>query len=204
VAIGSAGTGASIAAPSPSGRPCCQEGGGCGCADCAAGLGGLARGCEPGPAPGWAEGGTAGCTGGEGFTAGCCAASGDGMAVRTTKLAASHGTRERNDAVSMTILPNSTGCGRFRTCLHQTIVNTGRNRISTGIAGRAKLTIFVFPIVRHRESVQDLVGDGDESGGGSLKNRRTSRSTRNQSVQVVLGRRRDAAALDDASSVHRP
>jgi len=62
----------------------------------------------------------------------------------------------------------------------------------------------VFPIVRRRESVQDSGGDGDESGGGSLKNRRTLRSTRNQSVQVVLGRRRDAAALDDASSVHRP
>jgi hypothetical protein len=65
-------------------------------------------------------------------------------------------------------------------------------------------TISVFPIVRRRESVQDSVGDGDESGGGSLKNRRISRSTRNQLVQVVLGRRRDAAALDDASSVHRP
>jgi len=126
------------------------------------------------------------------------------MAVRTTKLAASHGTRERNDAVSMTILPNGAGCGRFRTRLHQTIVNTGRNRISTGIAGRARPTISVFPIVRRRESVQDSGGDGDESGGGSLKNLCTSRSTRNQLVQVVLGRRRDAAGLDDASSLHRP
>src|SRR5256714_13793135 len=86
VAIGNAGTGASFTAPSPSGRPCCQEGGGVGaCAVVpglgapgagaaagawAAGAGGLVIGCEPGPPPGCASRATGGCAGAAGLTAG--------------------------------------------------------------------------------------------------------------------------------------
>src|SRR5438067_2077314 len=97
VAIGSAGTGASLTAPSPSGRPCCHDGGGVPpCAvvpglgapgagawaagACAAGAGGLTIGCEPGPPPGCASRDTGGCAGGDGLTAGdwscCCAVAG--------------------------------------------------------------------------------------------------------------------------------
>src|SRR5438128_1752178 len=82
VAIGSAGTGASFTAASPSGRPCCHDGGGVGA--CAA---------EPGPAPGCAACGIGGWLGGDGFTAGCCAASGPAMATSPVARAASNTVR---------------------------------------------------------------------------------------------------------------
>src|SRR5258706_4605224 len=64
VAIGSAGTGANFASAALLGAPCIQEGGAAGA--CAEGAGaGLVNGCDPGPAPGWAEGGTGGWGGGD-------------------------------------------------------------------------------------------------------------------------------------------
>src|SRR5712692_9054645 len=75
VAIGSAGTGASFAAPSPSGRPCAHGGGAAGA--CA----------EPGPAPGCAAGGIGGWAGGDGFTAGCCAATGPAVSSQAASAA---------------------------------------------------------------------------------------------------------------------
>src|SRR5712691_12680414 len=94
VAIGSAGTGASFTAASFSGRPSCHEGGGVGA--CAAGPPGA---CEPGPAPGCAACGTGGWLGGDGFTAGCCAASGPAMATRPVASAASNTVREHDSIV---------------------------------------------------------------------------------------------------------
>src|SRR5712671_1099763 len=76
VAIGSAGTGANLASAAVLGAPCIQEGGAAGA--CAEGAGaGLVIGCDPGPAPGWAEGGT----GDVGLTAGCCAQAGAAAAI---------------------------------------------------------------------------------------------------------------------------
>ena len=59
-------------------------------------VGALTRGVEPGPAPGWIVADGGGCAGGDGFTAGCCAASGDGM-VATINAAASQNIGDRND-----------------------------------------------------------------------------------------------------------
>src|SRR5437870_9081117 len=76
-AIGSAGTGASFTAPSPSGRPCCHDGGGApGCA--AAGAGWLA---------------------GDGLTTGCCAKSGPAATTRPAASAASSNTVREHDRI---------------------------------------------------------------------------------------------------------
>src|SRR5438874_4664008 len=72
VAIGSAGTGANFDSAAVLGAPCIHEGGAAGACAEAAGAG-LVGGCDPGPAPGWAEGGTGGWAAGDGLTGGCCA-----------------------------------------------------------------------------------------------------------------------------------
>src|SRR5258708_18294685 len=72
VAIGSAGTGANFASAAVLGAPCIQEGGVAGACAEEAGAG-LVNGCDPGPAPGWAENGTGGWGGDDGLTARCCA-----------------------------------------------------------------------------------------------------------------------------------
>jgi len=106
VAIGSAGTGANFASAALLGAPCIQEGGAAGA--CAEGAGaGLVNGCDPGPAPGWAEDGTGGWVGDDGLTAGCCAQAGAAAATIPAATAANNRLRERDRTEFMAIPPGS-------------------------------------------------------------------------------------------------
>src|ERR1700722_9140981 len=99
VAIGSAGTGANFASAAVLGAPCIQEGGAAGACAEEAGAG-LVNGCDPGPAPGWAEGG--GWVGDDGFTAGCCAQAGAAATTVPPATAANSSLRERDRMEFMT------------------------------------------------------------------------------------------------------
>jgi len=112
VAIGSAGTGANLASAAVLGAPCIQEGGAAGA--CAEGAGaGLVIGCDAGPAPGWAEGGTGGWLGDDGLTAGCCAQAGAAAAIPAA-TAPNNRLRERDRMEFMAIPPGSFSKSRRR------------------------------------------------------------------------------------------
>src|ERR1700730_14870844 len=103
VAIGSAGTGANFASAAALGAPCIQEGGAVGA--CAEGAGaGMVNGGDPGPAPGWAEGGTDGWVGDDGLTAGRCAQAGAAAATIPAATAPNNRLRER-DRMEFTAIP---------------------------------------------------------------------------------------------------
>src|SRR5437016_8764419 len=102
VAIGSAGTGANFASAAVLGAPCIQEGGVAGACAEEAGAG-LVNGCDPGPAPGWAEDGTGGWVGDDGLTAGCCAQAGAAAATIPAATAADHTPREHERTAVMAI-----------------------------------------------------------------------------------------------------
>src|SRR6266853_3714885 len=105
VAIGSAGTGANFASAAVLGAPCIQPGGAAGA--CAEGAGaGLVNGCDPGPAPGWAEGGAGGWLGDDGLTACCCAQAGAAAAIPAA-TAPNNRLRERDRMEFMAIPPDS-------------------------------------------------------------------------------------------------
>ena len=94
-----------FAAAGLSGLPCAQEGGGV-VGACAEGAGaGLVSGCDPGPAPGWAEDGTGGWAGGDGLTAGCCAQAGGAAATIPAATAANNRLRGRDRTACMAIPP---------------------------------------------------------------------------------------------------
>src|ERR1700719_459146 len=85
VAIGSAGTGANFASAAVLGAPCIH----------------------PGPALGWAEGGTGGWVGDDGLTAGCCGQAGAAAATIPAATAPNNRLRERNRKEFMAIPPGS-------------------------------------------------------------------------------------------------
>ena len=106
VAIGSAGTGANFATAAVLGAPCIQEGGAAGACAEEAGAG-LVNGCDAGPAPGWAEGGTGGWIGDDGLTAGCCGQAGAAAATIPAATAPNSRLRERDRTEFMAIPPGS-------------------------------------------------------------------------------------------------